>query len=462
MWRRLLGQRWVVLAALLLGCIVVTAIVPPTQAPDERPHLMRAYMVAHGQLTLQRAPDGTRGGEVDTGLEEFCSAWGSMRRAPSVRVSDEMVLAASAARWTGERMFFKIKSALAAYSPMVYVPLAAGIGLGELAGLSVWHSYLLARGLMIAVTFATLGVAFAIVRPTPLVIASIAIPMSIFQLASPVVDGFCMALCAVVASVYLRVMADGKRAPGWAVLVMAVASVVAVTARFYMLPLIGLVALGSACTRRRGDIVWAALAAGAVVGWAAYVVSTRPSRSAAAAAAGATVPLEAYVPSLAAVWGKLLQTLGSPDWLLAQHRMYIGNLGSLDTPLAPSAYPVIGALLVLAALVSMRWGVIRAQRLASIALFACGVLSAGLILLVLAIYFTQRDAENPIRGVQGRYFLIPVMMVAYATATARASVEPESRVRWWAGSAVSWVTIVVSLAYAVSALADRYHGPGAT
>jgi uncharacterized membrane protein len=461
MWRRLLGQRWVVLAALLLGCIVLTAMVPPTQAPDERPHLMRAYMVAHGQLTLERGPDGSGGGEVDTGLEEFCAAWGSMRRAPSVRVSDAMVSAASEASWTGERMFFKITSALAAYAPMVYAPLAAGLGLGELAGLSVWHSYLLARGMMIAVTFATLGVAFAIVRPTPLVIASIALPMSIFQLASPVIDGFCMALCALVASVFLRVMADGKRAPGWAMLVMAVASVVVVTSRFNMLPLIGLVALGSACTRRRGDIVWAALSAGAVVGWAAYVVSARPARSATAAAAGATVPLEAYVPGLTAVWGKLMQTLGSPDWLLTQYRMYIGNLGSLDTPLASSAYPVIGALLGLAALVSMRWGVIRTQRLASIALCTCGVLSAVLVLLVLAIYFTQGNAANPIRGVQGRYFLIPVMMIAYATATARTCVAPESRARWWVGSAVSWLTIVVSIAYAVSALADRYYGPGA-
>jgi uncharacterized membrane protein len=358
-------------------------------------------------------------------------------------------------------MFFKITSALTAYAPMVYAPLAVGLRTGEWLGLSVWSSYLVARGIMIAVTIATLGVAFAIVRPTPLVTASIALPMSMFQLASPVIDGFCMALCAVVASVFLRVMADGKRAPGWAVLVMAVASVVVVTSRFNMLPLMGLVALGSACTRRRGDIVWAALSAGAVVGWAAYVVSARPAQSATAAAAGATIPVEAYVPSATAVWGKLLQTLGSPDWLLMQYRMYIGNLGSLDTPLASSAYPVIGALLALAALVSMRWGVIRTQRLASIALCACGVLSAGLVLVVLAIYFRQGNAESPVNGVQGRYFLIPVMMIGYATATARACVVTESRARWWVGSAVSWLVIVVSLTYAVSALADRYYGPDA-
>jgi uncharacterized membrane protein len=79
--------------------------------------------------------------------------------------------------------------------------------------------------------------------------------------------------------------------------------------------------------------------------------------------------------------------------------------------------------------------------------------SAAAVLLTLLIFFTPHPAES-IRGVQGRYFLIPALILAYSAADMRpAPVRSRQGLR----DLVSWTVLVMSASTALYALSARYY-----
>ena len=149
-----LGKLLICLFLALAGWMLSLKI-PPMQSPDENQHVARAYLLAHGDLTLSTLPNRNSGGWVDGGLVSFINGYMTLPGNPARNLSASERAQLDNTRWQGEgsRAFFEMPGT-GYYLPLAYLPHAVGLRAGEWAGLSVDRSYRLAR---MAVLLACLG-----------------------------------------------------------------------------------------------------------------------------------------------------------------------------------------------------------------------------------------------------------------------------------------------------------------
>lgn len=444
---------WFVLAIAIV-CATMATAVPPLQAPDEPSHLSRAYLLAHGQWMLDAKPDGSTGGAIDDGLLTFMTAWRPLIRRPGERVTAEMRAKSALAQWSGTRSFRPFR-ATSLYAPVMYVPLSIGLRTGEALGLRVSTSYYIARTLMLGSVIAVLTAAFRMTRPPVGVLAVVALPMSLFQMSAPVIDGLAMALAALAASLFVRMLREpGRPARRLAVLLAAVTAIV-VTGRPQALPLLMLAPLAWWVTRH-AMILWTGIFAMATTAaWMTFAVATsHPLRPDDTPSLSTSEIVGGYLRDPASLVEVVANTVTAGNWLHVQGRSFMGVLGALDTPLPSGVYSVLALLLGVALVLSVSLRAVRAAPVATVGLACCGIGAAAAVLLTLLVFFTPHPAES-IRGVQGRYFLIPALILAYSAADMRVRpIQP----RHGSGLLVCWSMLVISASAALYALVARYYG----
>ena len=437
-----------------IACAVMVAVVPPLQAPDEPSHLSRAYLLSHGQWMPDAKPDGRTGGEIDDGLLSFMAAWSPLIRRPGARVTSEMRAKSWEAQWSGTRSFRSFR-ATSLYAPAMYAPMAIGLRTGEALGLRVSTSYYLARALMLGSAVAVLLAAFRVTRPPVVVMAVVALPMSLFQMCAPVVDGLAMALSALAVSLFVRMLQERDRPVTRPAVLLAATTVVVVTCRPQALPLLMLAPLAWWLTRHAMALWTGMFAMATTAAWMTFAVATsHPLRPDDTPSLPTSEIIGGYLRDPASLLAIVANTVTAGNWLHAQYRSFIGVLGALDTPLPNAAYPVLALLLGVTLVLSLSWGAVRGARVATIGLVCCGIGAGTAVLLTLLVFFTPHPAES-IRGVQGRYFLIPALILAYSTADMR--VGPKQP-RHDLGFLMCWAALAISASTALYALVARYYG----
>ena len=444
------------LAALIgVACVVCAVLTPPLQAPDENRHLFRAHHVGRGEPIPGRDPDGRRGGAVDSGLIELSDIWTPMAGKREVRATHERWDASWSVEWAGSgswRTFGTHESA-----PLAYVPIAAGLRTAQALGLGPLVGYYLARTAVIALNCGLLWCAFRLCRPTPMVAAIVLLPMAVFQMSCAVIDGTSISCAALACAAFVRITNDRDRSSPWLVPVMALAALVSVSGRPHGAPLLALVPLAFIYTRRSSALWVGAALPVLVFGWMAHSLGGDVVLGNAPADRGR------IVQAIASDWtraGPALEagarTVASSKWIVDQYKMWVGHLGSLDAPLGWPAYAAIGLLLIAALACSVQWRPIRSTPASAAILLACGAASAALVVLALQMFYNT-PASGRVSGIQGRYFLVPTLMLAYSTVAG-----PVERFRWQArhSRALVWALFAVTLLASMNALLRRYYGIG--
>jgi hypothetical protein len=402
---------WIVLVILLVGQLYA-ALVPPLQSPDETDHLKRAYMLSRGQLILHTPAGASSGGMVDTGLTSYLGAYYAIAARPHRKLSADETAAARRVRWSGKEEF-SAAPGTGYYLPIIYLPQAAGLAVGKLLGLTVERSYYLARFAALLAVAGLLVAAFSLHVTSPLVIGLLVIPMSVFQAASASLDGVSNALAIFAIAAFLRLCAD-RRGEGWRLFILFAGSVVVLaTSRVHLLPLLALVPIAGWRFGRRRALLVSGIAAAAVLLWLAIAMATTVDTRRAIGASPAVIALFYLQHPL-----RFLEVLAaslSPDLLRFYRDSFIGILGWLDTRLPAQAYVWIAVALVLAGLSSISVRKPPGGWLAAGALAAAALASVLLAFFALLVTWSPHPA-GVIEGIQGRYFLVPVLMLAYATA----------------------------------------------
>ena len=198
---------------LLLTCgLFFSSIIPPFQSPDEFDHVKRAYFLTRGQIVLH-APEGqSSGGMLDSGLETYFAAYTALPFKSDRKLSRDEVQKARSVRWTGVDMF-SAAPGTGYYFPLIYLPQALGLAVGEMLGQTVERSYYLARLLAVLTIVGLLYLSFRLVPPSPLTLALLAIPMTVFQVSSASLDGVSTALAVLALSAFLRLTDRGLASP---------------------------------------------------------------------------------------------------------------------------------------------------------------------------------------------------------------------------------------------------------
>lgn len=437
-----------------VACALVCFLVPPLQASDEDRHVFRAHQVRQGVLVPEISDSGERGGQVDAGLVRFAETWAPVAAHRETKATSAQWRRSAAIDWTGELVWqgFKTRE----YAPLAYAPAALAMLGGDLIGLSVHDTYYLARASGIAVNCSLLWIALTICRATPIVISVLLLPMSIFQMSCPVIDGIGLSCASVACAAFVRSTADRERTPAWLLPLMGTAALVAVTGRPQGLPILALVPLSYLYTRRRTALIIGLLLPLITAGWLVYAFSGTVALG--EVPSHVARPADVVLRDARRIGGFLevaVATVTSPRWMVAQFKTWVGDVGT-HSPLGWPAYVAVGLLLLAAIACSVQWRPLRKTPASAVILLACGVASAVLVILALQLFYNGARSTT-VHGIQGRYFLVPSLILAYSTVAG-----PTERYRWQSRAATPLVVAIfaVSIIATLNALLRRYYGIG--
>ena len=140
--------------------------------------------------------------------------------------------------------------------------------------LTIIHSYRLARAFALSAVVLLLYGAFRLYPPNPLVLALIAMPMTLFQMSSASLDGVSTALAVFSISAFMQITTNRGASSVWVQYALAFAIAVLASSRIHTLPLIILLAATFFYTKHRRSLLLLATAGLFVFGWTLFAMST--------------------------------------------------------------------------------------------------------------------------------------------------------------------------------------------
>ena len=402
---------FIFVALLFLAGSVLSAIIPPFQSPDEFEHITRAYLLGKGEVVLTAPQGQSSGGLVDTGLLQYMESFSGLPFHPEKKLTQTDVDAAKRIQWTGE-FAFRPALGMAYYFPGIYAVHTVGLKLGELLQVSVDASYRLARALLLLSCCAILYYAFLLWSPPAMVLALLFIPMSLFQFASASLDGIATALAVFVLSAFFRIARDGESRHHGLFACLMTAWLLIASSRLQLFPLILLPIIAGVLLRRYWYVLSALAGAACVIAWQFVIMKTVVDGRVRLGDSTGNIAAY-YIQNPSRLFGVLSETLANGDLMRGYFSSFFGVLGWLDTPFAGKEYIYLLVMILLVFACSISYQVLFQRKLIGAVLIACAFGSLAIIFFAMLISWTPHPASL-IDGVQGRYFLIPAMMFAYA------------------------------------------------
>lgn len=436
---------------LFLVCFLISAVVPPFQSPDEWDHLKRAYLLTRGQIILDAPAGKASGGMIDSGLAAYISLHADYPFNPGKKVSLNESRVASSIKWSGKKEF-SAAPGTGYYFPVIYAPQAMGLAIGEIFGLSVDTSYRLARFCSLLTVSLALLVSFLVYRPSPLVVSLLLIPMSLFQMASTSLDGISSALSILAISLFMKISGDKERADSRLLFALATCVFLVAASRVHLAPLVGLIFFTHRQTKPRHSLLAGAAVSLLILIWVAIALGTTVDTRIVAGLPTSSI-IAYYLLHPFAFIRVVYSTLSNPDILSFYQQSFLGILGWLDARFQNQFYATLNWLLLPVALLSISFKELQHHWRERAALFLCAMGSVGLIFFALLVTWNPHPASY-IEGIQGRYFLIPALLLAYSLKSGPAIESSSYRL---AGLVMVVATGLYSAYGTVSLLLQRYY-----
>ncbi|MBV1750286.1 MAG: DUF2142 domain-containing protein [Desulfarculus sp.] len=393
--------------------VFLSSLIPPLQSPDEFDHVERAYLLSKGAIILD-APEGqSSGGMIDTGLLDYFRIYGGIIFKPDKKLSLADSERAKSINWTGAKEF-RPAYGISYYFPLLYVPQAVGLAIGEKTGLSIDFSYRLARLLSLLAIALIVLVAFNIYSPNPLVMALLALPMSLFQISSASIDGLSMALTILSMACFLRIVQDKTSSKPLFFYLLTCAVLVLSTGRIYLAPLILLNFMACYYLKDRNYCYLCGLSVVLIVLWFLVAVLTTVDKRLVLGASTLEIAL-LYLRHPSILLHAFASTISNAGMVTNYIYSFVGVLGWLDTLFYKWQYLLFLLLLLSICGLSISAKDLRADWLPRSAILLC-VVSAILIMFFLLLVTWNKYPAAIIEGVQGRYFLPLTIMLSYAIA----------------------------------------------
>lgn len=395
---------------------VITRLIPPVQSPDENVHLMRADMISHGQWLLEPgvANKGREGGLVDSNLIVFIESMMVISgNAASKENTPDLVIALSQKKWSHQQTFANA-AGTGYYLPIIYIPHALGLFASRKLDLTMRTSYEITRTLVVATSLVIMGWAFCLYTPNILFIMLLTTPMALFQLSSPTIDGLCTAMAVLSIGLWLQVSGSKRYQDVGELSCQEIGLygliLVLCAARTNLLPvlLIPLMLAASQPTRQR--IAAIVLMCTLTAAWIAFGISTTHDSRVIRDHTTTSVLIN-YLSSPGEFFDLLNRTINDFEIRRFYRHSFLGILGWLDTPISRQSVRVFSAVIVITTLVLLAVTPWRREWSKRMIFLLIGIVSTLLIFFALAISWNNYPSEK-IWGVQGRYFLIPMLFIA--------------------------------------------------
>lgn len=432
---------------LLIGCLILTSIIPPLKSPDEHDHIERAYLLGKGVIVLDRQEGRSSGGDIDSGLVKYLNSY-----LPSQdKLSAEDFSLSGDIRWSGHRIYDP-SPGTGYYFPIIYLPQTLGLLVGEWLDLSIEHSYRIARTSVFIAAMLLIYTAFRLYPPNPLVLALLVIPMTLFQLSSASLDGIATALAIFSISAFMRIANDKDSTLRWVQYALTLAIVVLASSRIHTLPLIMLLAATFFYTKNKRSIFLFTAATFFIFAWTLFALRTTVDLRVPIGESTSNI-VAFYLVNPTQFFYVVWQTLSNNELQEFYYKSFFGILGWLDASFQSWHYNFFLALVLIVALLTTSFYRIReewSQRLLLLAVFFISVL---FIFFALLVTWSPHPAQL-ISGVQGRYFLIPSIVFAYGVGS---NIGLSGGLRRNVATFIVFLLFIFSLLVTVNLIVKRYY-----
>ena len=407
---------WIIMIlAIGFASFLLSAAIPSFMSPDEFDHVKRAYGLSQGQIVLESPAQQSSGVWVDTGLLQYigtcCSAWMKNR---NHKFSADEIAAASTVKWTGEKIFSPAPGT-GYYFPLIYTPQAVGLALGKMLDLTVDTSYRLARLLSLVTAIILLLWAVFLYEPPQLTVAFFMMPMTLFQLASASLDGVSSTMAVLAISIFLKIVTQKYRLSIGLTVVFGMVIFLIISSRVYLFPLLALPFTAYFATRQKALLTTGTASTLAVFIWLTIAITSTNDTRVSTGASTSTI-IHYYAVNPLTYLKVLYDTLSEPNYIGLHFKTFIGHLGWFDTPLPSKTYSILSIVLALITIATFTSVNITKHFIARFLLFCCSIISFMLVFFALLVTWNQHPALH-IEGIQGRYFLVPVILLAYSASS---------------------------------------------
>ncbi|MGF7210527.1 hypothetical protein GGE65_005134 [Skermanella aerolata] len=400
------------LAALWFTVCLMTLVMPPFQNPDEPAHFLRAEQISRGHPIGYRYSEFRSGGATEIGIRAAYGPFSPVFSNRENKFTSGMLAQAGMAHWSGELVEQHFPNT-AVYPPFFYLPSAIGILIGKAAGLSIVDTLYLSR-LLSGLCSMALGTAGTLLagRAAPLLLAVLALPMGLSLMASVSQDGPMIGLAALAAAISVRMVQNGAPPFRHAVAVLTLALALIATARppyaaFALLPLT-LPGVAPAARRLSALTIFGLTAAWA--GLAAVMAQVVMERS--DVMPDAVLQVRLLLDDPYRIVSVAFATLSGRGFGYLNE--FVGQLGWLDVGI-PRWFHKLAWIVLAAGLLgglsqagrcpqNSRWSWI------AVAIIALGGSAAGIFGIQYLTWTAPGDVM--VDGVQGRYFLVPALLLA--------------------------------------------------
>ena len=192
----------------MISGLLIGQITPPLLSPDEHAHLVRAYTLVSGEWEMHAPKGRSTAAWIDPALAKFIQVHRernrvALGRSPGPPPTAAALTEAGNARLSGSGQPIALSAPGAAvYPPIAYLPQGLALGCARRLHLTAGSTYRLARLVSLITSTAILFAAFLLFTPSPLQLALLSLPMSLFQLSSAALDGFSNSVAVLLLSFY--------------------------------------------------------------------------------------------------------------------------------------------------------------------------------------------------------------------------------------------------------------------
>jgi len=390
--------------------LVLICVTPPLQSPDEFDHIKRAYALSEGTIFFKAQGAQSSGAMIDDGLIKYIALHDSLGLNPNQKVVSSDLAKAKELRWEGTKTF-SATPATAFYFPAIYAPQASALLLSKALGLSINQSYYATRIVASLTVLLILAAAFALTTPSLVTLALLAMPMSIFQLSSTSLDGIATALAILFISIFLKILREPSCNNTKLFWLALLTFVLLASSRLQLLPFFLFFLVLFWRDRNYVHLAAALVTLGLVCAWVIiagkYTVDHRVPSSIASSQV-ALIYLRDPIALAQIIWSTLTDELTLRGYFTS----FLGMLGWLTATFPGKTYIYLLFGLILISGLSLSLKHIKCNWRTNFLFLLIASLSIFLIMFAMLTTWTPYPSATII-GVQGRYFLIPALLLSY-------------------------------------------------
>lgn len=394
--------------------LALNLVFVPFHAPDDYDHLKRAYALEHGMLWPVNEPGKLSGGYIDSELARVISEqrdvviyWPRSGRVSPESISDTAVADKLNAHWSGTQTFSE--SGAAIYLPILYIPQTAALWLGETFNLTIYQSVFFAR---IANGLAAVSIiACALSRlsfATATILLVLLLPKTLLQFASNSADPIIHALTLAILAFCAKALMTDSLPRTWHYVLVAVGILAIAGVRP---PLALMAALPFWIAVRDRNAIGAAAIAVAVLGAAIWFVAVMPTGGDPRCGPGGTFTEKAsgFLRNGPMLVLQSLWTHGNYYFTSFVGELGWGNGPAGQTDRLPLWIYVAAVPMFLIAFAFDMGSATRPSRAFRIGLLVSAATITGAVFFAMYVACTSPDS-TAIGGVQGRYFVTPLLL----------------------------------------------------